>query len=99
MKHNAFEGEREWRLISPVTRYYGLDVKLREGKSTLIPYQEFSLTHDDGRLGFEKLLIGPTPSPDEAIRAIRSLLETHKVHKVDGNSVDVEHSEIPFRDW
>ena len=99
MKHSAFEGEQEWRLISPLMMYSDGANKFREAKSTLVPYREFSLIHDAGKLGFEKLLIGPTPNPDESVRAVRSLLETHKVHNLNGELVDIAHSEIPFRDW
>jgi len=99
MKHNAFESEQEWRLISPAMMYSDKGNKFREAKSTLVPYREFSFIYDEGKLGFEAIMIGPTPNQDESDRAVRSLLETHQVHNHEGKSVDVVHSEIPFRDW
>jgi len=99
LKHEAFSREQEWRLISPATHYSDGSVEFREGKSTLIPYQQFSLIHDEGKLGFDKIMIGPTPDVEESIRSVRSLLEKYKVSRPDGTSTDIEYSEIPFRDW
>ena len=90
IKHEAFEEEREWRLI--VSRYGvdpAKDIEFRYG-SRLIPFI---------KLAFEKpavshIYIGPG-NDINSVRALRGLLRS-KGYDLD--TVSIERSEAPYRD-
>jgi hypothetical protein len=100
-KHEAFNEECEWRkVISKHGQMPGQ--KFRQGKSTLIPFVEIML--DVMRVGTEcvpreryfinEVVVGPTPTPDLTIEALRSFFDS------EGHpEVTVRSSTIPFRDW
>lgn len=97
-KHAAFRHECEWRLVVNKPHKPMPGRRFRPGISMLIPYVEVDLNRN---LKFElsetymlrKVIVGPTPNPELAEEALRSLFETS------GHRVDVERSSIPFCNW
>lgn len=93
IKSHAFHEEGEWRLIST----QGVDVRkmsFRAGVSMLIPYLDFSLGSDKASY-LSSVTVGPTPHPQLAEMAARSLLANCGV----AQSVKVYSSVAPYRAW
>jgi hypothetical protein len=94
-KHQAFREEREHRLIfvggdeSDIKDLLGFHHR----SSFLVPHLEIPLIQS-GLPVFEKLIVGPTPHPDEAVKAAKMMLEKHEVV-----CKTVEYCDIPFRHW
>lgn len=91
LKHPKFKEESEWRAIQRV----GGSPSVRPGASMLIPYINFPLTLTQSeRLELAGLVVGPTPHPSLAVRAVKSLLAERDVV-----CPEPVLSEIPFRTW
>ena len=87
-KDPFFQEESEWRLVSKYYETYtDLEIKFREGRTTLVPFIEFHLSgmHDDNRL-FEQVYVGPSPNFNLAYAAIASFLSNKKVCNITINS-------------
>ncbi len=97
IKNAAFKEEQEWRLISRPTMYTRDGVSFRPGLSTIIPYQEIQIMEENGRLPINDVVVGPTPRPDEAARAVDGLLISR--HKFSLERTRVRNSTIPYRNW
>lgn len=98
-KDLAYSAEREWRIVVSKPHKPMPGQRFRAGKSTVIPYVEVELNRDlDFKLSEEhmirKVFVGPTPSPDLSLEALRSFFLA-KGHP----EVFVERSAIPFRHW
>jgi hypothetical protein len=102
IKHSAFKEECEWRKVVSKDFRPMPGQKFRMGKSTLIPFVEIML--DVRREGAEcvprekyfinEVIVGPTPTPDLTLEALRSLFDS------EGHpDVTVRSSRIPFKDW
>jgi hypothetical protein len=101
-KHPKFSEESEWR----ATKRTGgtpfappgkpaIPSNVRPGGSTLIPYIPFRLTPKPTEaIELAQLIVGPTPHPSLAVRAVNALLSEYKV-----DCAEVRSSEIPFRNW
>jgi hypothetical protein len=87
-KDESFSDELETRIISS-----GSDdeKKYLEGKSILIPYIEFSIEDNNGRLPISKIIVGPTQHQELSKSSIDHLLHSWKYE------IDVEQSNIPYR--
>ncbi len=97
LKHETFQEEKEWRLISSTFEAKSTSVKFRAGKTTLIPYYEFELTDEKNEgqtLPIESITIGPTPNQTESLYAVKALLNQYGMSK----QVNVIHSKIPYRE-
>lgn len=94
IKHQTFDEESEWRLISPTDSLGQMAPELRAGRSMLIPYIEHRLAQEDERLDLAEIIVGPTPHPELAVKAVEVLLAKHRVVVE-----NVRESEIPYRDW
>ena len=91
LKHPKFKEESEWRAI----RGGGGSPSVRPGGSMLIPYVNFPLTlSPNEKLELAGLVVGPTPHPSLAVRAVKSLLA-----EKDAVCPEPVSSEIPFRNW
>ena len=90
-KDTSFKDEIEYRIIS---RGEHNNKIYREGKSTIIPYIEFSPLDDDNKLPISKIWIGPTPHPELSKMSVESLLKSEKY-----KGVKVIKSKIPYRSW
>ncbi len=97
IKNAAFKEEQEWRLISRPTSYRADGVSFRPGLSTIIPYQEIPITEEKGRLPINDVVVGPTPRPDEAARAVDGLLISRQ--EISLERTPVRNSIIPYCNW
>lgn len=92
IKHQAFQEEQEWRLIS---RYYPSyvvpDIQFREGASLLVPYIELSL--GTGRPCFDEVVLGPTPHENLSNSTLSMFLSNKRLCNSTSNSA------IPYREW
>jgi hypothetical protein len=103
LKHPKFAEEREWRIVSRVMMddapAFPIEdatrLEFRVGKSMLIPYRCISMTDGSGGFLLRKVIVGPNPNPQQAYRSVRSLLNS----RTDTKAVEVESSDIPYRNW
>ncbi|MGC4098606.1 MAG: DUF2971 domain-containing protein [Nitrospira sp.] len=89
IKDPYFQEESEWRLVSKYYKYYtDPNIKFRDGRTTLVPYIEFSLDtiHEDSRL-FEQVYVGPSPNLELSFSAIGSFLSNKKACNLIINSL------------
>lgn len=94
VKHEAFQEECEWRLISKSEQnaHFGLSLaEFRPGASMLMPYLKWRLPDDEWL--FDSILLGPTPHPNLAIASLRALALKYKLTN------QVQESRIPYRVW
>lgn len=87
-KHEAFEEEREWRLIAslvnaPANRFF------RSGSLGLIPYVKLEIPLD---AALREVMVGPGPDRALRMRAVHHLLATAGLY-----DVRVTASQAPFR--
>ncbi len=94
IKHEAFEEEAEWRLVSRPLPYTNSMFSHRPGRSHLIPFANLPLSISDRPVQIKKIIVGPTPHPDLACDAVKSLLG-----KLGVTGCGVEKSKVPFRAW
>jgi len=101
-KHEKFEGEKEWRIVSPVLMDskpaypIGEEVNLdfRQGKSMLIPYQSIPLKDDKDGFPLHEVVVGPNPNKEQSRRSVESLLSSQGLV-----AAKVRSSDIPYRNW
>jgi hypothetical protein len=89
LKDEAFKNEEEWRLIG---MYDFKELKFRGGKSGLIPYYEYNIEDDEGKLPIEKIIIGPSPHKELSERSVKAFLESLGV-----DYIHVDISKVPYR--
>lgn len=97
-KDEAFESEREWRLISRPTsvRVPRAEIKPR-GKSTLVAvYRMKASRGDPPAIRVKSICVGPCPHGPQANQAVASLLL--KYNNRIGHDC-VTNSRIPYRNW
>ncbi len=92
-KHPQFIEEKEWRVISglqtpKVTRL----LRFRPGKTMIIPYVEFSLPKEDGKLMIDEIVIGPTNDNLLSVSSLKLLLMSKNVI-----CRKISSSTIPYR--
>ncbi len=98
-KHAAFRDECEWRMVMSKPHKPMPGQCFRAGRSSVIPYIEIELNRDiefklpDAYM-IREVIVGPTPSVDLSVNAIRSLFSS-KGHP----EVRVEASVVPYRHW
>lgn len=95
LKHPSFREEDEWRIVSPVlTDYVTSPVLFREGTSMLVPYIEFSLLIDKGKLiPLEHIFLGPTPNIDLSMNSLKMFLSKKGIAPNKG----IDYCRIPYR--
>lgn len=89
IKDPLFSEEREWRLLSKYyNNYTHTDIKFRAGKTTLIPYVEFSLKgiRHDGKL-FEQVYVGPSSNFNLSFSAVSAFLSNQGAGTLTINSM------------
>jgi hypothetical protein len=98
MKHEAFEGEAEWRLLRSV-KFAGKskDIRVRAVGTELRPYIVNQWLHPNGRPenhyeGLAKIHCGPASEPDLKKKACSILLANHGF-----SSTEVTSSSVPLR--
>jgi hypothetical protein len=94
LKHPSFAEEREWRVVKEVALPNDVARKFRQGKSMLIPYTEFNLAKEDGRVSFSRVFVGPTPHMELSMSSLENLL---MISELDGWRITA--SSVPYRSW
>ncbi|ACD89738.1 conserved hypothetical protein [Chlorobium limicola DSM 245] len=97
MKHHAFSEEKEWRLISKVSKSLrDPKLKFRAGKTRLIPYIEFELPLTEAQtLSLGHVYIGPAQDHNISFSAIATFLSNSGARISSGISA----CGIPLRNW
>jgi hypothetical protein len=94
IKHKAFEGEKEWRLVAEKVSAH--ELHHRPGRSMLIPYYKIPIGDDDKFDSIRRIVVGPTPHPELSVASVKTLA------KAAGLVIDrdkIETTSIPFRNW
>lgn len=90
LKHEAFSGEHEWRLVGgPAPECESL--QYRDNGALIIPFRSLSLAANP-YLGIVEIMIGPHRHPELAARSLR-MLTTRDF----GWPARITHSKAPFR--
>jgi hypothetical protein len=102
-KHIAFKEENEWRIVIFVEEGTRSErIKFRQGRSTLVSYTEFPWRDKGLPNPIRRVVSGPTPNRDEAVRAVEMLLERNGIplrSEDCPDGVEVVPSRIPYRNW
>lgn len=111
-KDPAFFEEKEWRIVilAPSKRSLAdvpnenasLLVKFRSGALGVTPYVECPLKLGTPGSALRRIVVGPTPHAEEAVEAVKMLLEDKGIRLRDRdfpNGVEVVPSKIPYRNW
>jgi Protein of unknown function (DUF2971) len=94
LKHPAFAGEKEWRLVSVPRLILRSGLQFRDAKSYVVPYRTFALTTNDSALQIAHVTVGPSPHPLLAQQSIVAFLRSEGC-----DSTKVLASTAPFRVW
>lgn len=99
LKHDSFEEEKEWRLVSYSRGVNHPSIKHRAGSHSIIPYLDFDLKTkqypDLARAGSDEQIIiikGPTRDPNASAFAVQSLM-----HKQFPEGFSTSNTNTPFR--
>ncbi|OGW44124.1 MAG: hypothetical protein A2Y66_07445 [Nitrospirae bacterium RBG_13_41_22] len=93
LKHETFHEEKEWRFVALFDDNQPRPFCFREGKSMIIPHTVIPLADNDESIKIVRIIIGPTPHPQLAQKAVQLLMESNKI------KCEVELSKIPYRIW
>jgi Protein of unknown function (DUF2971) len=97
LKDESFKEEREWRIISrPV---FCERLNYREGRSLIVPYYKLPLCEEKQNLQLDRVVVGPTPDAERSQRSVTSLMVIQKVFMQGIGGVNVQVSQVPYRDW
>lgn len=100
LKHESFSDEGEWRLISGPILPIAADFRFRAGVSTIVPYYGVSLDQSkQQKFSPVRVVVGPTPHPDEAAHAVRLFLVRSHMEKCALDKDGVIDSIVPYRSW
>ena len=94
LKHDAFSEEREWRIVTRPLMCRNERFDYRPGRSMLIPYYRIPMVGPDVKFDVERIVVGPVPQGDRAVRAVKSLMVKHRL-----KTTKVLGSDVPFRNW
>lgn len=94
LKNGNFSSEEEWRLISRGISYRRM--QYRPGRSTIVPYRSIDLADSEGKMPVAEIVIGPTPQPEQAGKAVFGLLYASGLKPM---RISIRQSSIPFRNW
>ena len=94
LKHETFSEEREWRIVTRPLMCRNKRFDYRPGRSMLIPYYRIPLDGPDVEFGVERIVVGPVPHSDQAVRPVKRLMVKHRL-----KDAQVIGSDVPFRNW
>jgi hypothetical protein len=104
LKDESFIAEQEQRIVNirvPDDDFeHCSDLEFHGGHSSIIPHLGIDLPPGD--LGIRRIVVGPCPDPDWAVRAVEMLLTKNKIkirRTGDEVGVKVVPSKIPYRNW
>jgi hypothetical protein len=86
LKNEAFTAEDEWRLVTGQIQTIDKRLGFRKGRTMIAPY----LKIDIAAVEIRQVFIGPTVRQKESRRAVKKLFP---------NTIDVELSKVPYRNW
>lgn len=92
MKDDAFEEEREWRLVA--AQPHSAKLSFRSGgfgNGGIVPYTKIAYPKE----ALTRIVIGPGNASDLRERAVRQMLE---INGFGFDDVEVVHSQVPFRE-
>lgn len=92
MKDSAFKDEYEWRLVGLIPSN-DPRVKLRPGRSMLVPYVPINLGLGSNDSLVWNIRIGPTPNMPQALQAATHFFNRIKIKN------GIGPSRVPFRQW
>jgi hypothetical protein len=109
-KDNAFNEEKEWRVVVLLSRHNNADleksqempVKFRSGAIGITPYIEFPLELSTPKSPLRRIVVGPAPHMEQAVKGVEMLLEGKGIRlkrKDFPDGVEVVPSNIPYRNW
>ena len=102
-KHIGFQEEKEWRIVLIDEKDCLTNrTKFHHGKSMLIPHVEISWADREMPNPIRRIVVGPTPNKDVAVKAIEMLLAGKGLEeRIDEPSegIRVVPSKIPYRNW
>ena len=94
VKHQSFKEEKEWRILSKPL-YCTLErFSFRSGTSMLVPYYCVPLNADKHPFNIERIIVGPTPHPQQSVKSVTSLLIKHGL-----TETKVVTSDVAYRNW
>jgi Protein of unknown function (DUF2971) len=93
-KNDSFAEEKEWRFVVSCQEPGFPKRHFRVGKSTFVQYIEVDIRTNYSLDFIKEVVIGPTPNPVLAERALVKLLRTCNLHRT-----TVRNSSIPYRNW
>lgn len=96
IKHEAFEDEKEWRLVVQNVSVFNL--KHRPGESMMIPYTSIPIGDENKFGSISKIIVGPTPHPDLSRDSVSSLAIASGL-VTGGKYIEFKNTKIPFRSW
>ena len=94
LKHKTFSEEREWRIVTRPIMCRNKRFGYRTGRSMLIPYYRIPLAGPGIEFAVERIVVGPVPNGDQALRAVKGLMVKHRL-----KAAKVLGSAVPFRNW
>jgi hypothetical protein len=75
LKHEAFRGEREWRLIAtPMRGFENSLISYRPSHFGLVPYIAIDLAEDGQLLALTHVIVGPTLDPEAGCSSAKAFL-------------------------
>jgi hypothetical protein len=92
LKHNGFEEEKEWRLVSQHPDDLLRKIAFRPGRFGITPYFELPICTKDSSIKFDEIIIGPTSNRAVSLAALDIFLSKNDL-RVGKKSV----SQTPLR--
>jgi hypothetical protein len=104
IKHRAFHGEQEWRLISVPMPFSDGRWRVRPGRSMLIPYLPITLAPPSGSVPIAEIVVGPTPHRELALTAVGVLFDPQReleplYSPILRQPAQFRISRVPYRPW
>lgn len=93
IKSNAFQSEREWRIVS-VKQPEPAALNFRSSKSMLIPFVKFKLAPDDEPTPLAGLTVGPSAHASLNLMAVAELCRSKTI-----SGLAITKTKISYRDW
>ena len=94
LKHETFSEEREWRIVTRPIMCRNDRFGYRPVDRCLFPTTEFRWPVRTSKFAVERIVLGPVPHGDQAVRAVKSLMVKHRL-----KDAQVLGSDVPFRNW
>jgi hypothetical protein len=95
LKNSSFSEESESRIVSlPERGYDANNLFFRARGGLVVPYTELTLPDSADFWGRVRIVIGPTPHPNESKRSVYDLVRRYR-----GHAVGISITQTPYREW